>query len=457
MRATTNQALAGGTIPYFKATNTVTEKVQVTLATMHLSEDAKLWQRSQYIDIHEGRYTIDTWDALKKELCSQFILENRKTVFCFVERLKPWAKTKLYEQRAQDLTSTYAAAKRLFDLTSDSQDVRRHESSSPGRNRNSHPSSLKAVRGDKCPNGDSRPFQPYTENTWRRPNNHNLPKLSLSCFICKGLHVAREWPNKTTFYAFQAFLTLDSDDKSSQVEGEVGQIEEGKNMRIEALKFLSSLQKKARETSVLVEKDLISQTSKTPLGEGLRKNEGFEFRSSIYRRTSEMDDDEVRRMKMPYRLSGYKNLIREEPTFVAILLEALGKSGETVPKDTLHVSQRSAMGEVFPEVRQTIGVLSRKNQRPPSEDFSETGGKPIGCQERKVLLGARTYKSTGSCGGVLLNWCGKKEDCRNVRLKNTKISHGVTLCPRLTNHNKQFVEGFLKRASLLTELLKEDI
>ncbi|TYJ96010.1 polyprotein [Cucumis melo var. makuwa] len=29
--------------------------------------------------------------------------------------------------------------------------------------------------------------------------------------------------------------------------------------------------------------------------------------------------------------------------------------------------------------------------------------------------------------------------------------------PRLANHNRQFVEGFLRRASSLTELLKEDI
>ncbi|TYK27261.1 uncharacterized protein E5676_scaffold244G00280 [Cucumis melo var. makuwa] len=62
-------------------------------------------------------------------------------------RLKPWAKAKLYEQRAQDLTSAYAAAERLFDLTSDSQDVRRHQSSSLGRNRNSRLSSPQSCRG----------------------------------------------------------------------------------------------------------------------------------------------------------------------------------------------------------------------------------------------------------------------------------------------------------------------
>ncbi|KAA0053302.1 uncharacterized protein E6C27_scaffold102G001150 [Cucumis melo var. makuwa] len=119
---------------------------------MHLSYDAKFQWRSQ-----------DTWKALKKELRSQFFLKNveilarrklrelkhtsniqeyvkqftrlmldirnmseKDKVFRFVEGLKPWAKTKLYEQRFQDLTSAYAATERLFDLTSDAQDVRRH-------------------------------------------------------------------------------------------------------------------------------------------------------------------------------------------------------------------------------------------------------------------------------------------------------------------------------------------
>ncbi|KAA0049873.1 senescence-specific cysteine protease sag39 [Cucumis melo var. makuwa] len=45
---------------YFKATNTVTEEAKVTLATMHLSKDAKLWWRSRYMYIQKGRCTIDT-------------------------------------------------------------------------------------------------------------------------------------------------------------------------------------------------------------------------------------------------------------------------------------------------------------------------------------------------------------------------------------------------------------
>ncbi|KAA0045513.1 uncharacterized protein E6C27_scaffold1202G00660 [Cucumis melo var. makuwa] len=95
MRAMANQVQVGGAVlvpkvkdakalqnfifdleQYFKATNTFTEKAKVTLTTMHLCEDAKLWWRSRYMDIQEGHCTIDTWDVLKKELRSQFFTEN---------------------------------------------------------------------------------------------------------------------------------------------------------------------------------------------------------------------------------------------------------------------------------------------------------------------------------------------------------------------------------------------
>ena len=111
-------------------------------------------------------HTIDTCDSLKRELCSQFfpdnaeILARRKLrelkhtgtiqeyvkefaglmldvsdmtekdkIFSFVEGLKPWAMTKLYKQKVQDLASAYALAERLFDLSGDSQETRRHQSS----------------------------------------------------------------------------------------------------------------------------------------------------------------------------------------------------------------------------------------------------------------------------------------------------------------------------------------
>lgn len=117
---------------YFNATNTTTEELKITSATMHLTDNAKLGWRSHYMDIQEGRCTIDAWDKLKQALRAQFFLENveivarRKLrelkhtgtnkdyakqfvglmldiwdmsendkVFCFFEGLKMWAKTKL--------------------------------------------------------------------------------------------------------------------------------------------------------------------------------------------------------------------------------------------------------------------------------------------------------------------------------------------------------------------------
>ncbi|TYK11798.1 uncharacterized protein E5676_scaffold152G00080 [Cucumis melo var. makuwa] len=241
MRAIANQAPAGGAIPvsrvkfpepkpfcgardakvlenyifdleqYFRTTNIVTEEAKVTLAMINLSEEAKLWWRSRYVEMQEGRW------------------------------LKPCAKTKLYEQRVQDLTSVYATAEWLFDLISDSQDERHHTSFSLGRYRNSRPSSLKAFRGDKHSGKDHRPYQSNTENTWQRPNNRSPLKRPLSCFICERPYLAREYPNKVNFHAFQTSLIPDSDDKSNQVEGEVNQIEGGEKPRIGALKYLSSL------------------------------------------------------------------------------------------------------------------------------------------------------------------------------------------------------------------------
>ncbi|KAA0051479.1 uncharacterized protein E6C27_scaffold55G002480 [Cucumis melo var. makuwa] len=232
---------------YFKATNTVTEEAKVTLATMHLSEDAKLWWRSRYVDIQEGRCTVDTWDALKRELRSQFFPENveilarrklhdlrhtgeireyvkqfaglmldirdmseKDKVFYFVEGLKPWARAKLYEQRVQDLTSAYAAAERLFDLTSDSK----------------------------------------MRDVIKVPHQEGTGIVARALQSCRGRQTFWECPNKVDFHAFQASLIADSDDKSNQVEDEAGLIDGGEKTRIGAIKYMSSLQKKSGESHV---------------------------------------------------------------------------------------------------------------------------------------------------------------------------------------------------------------
>ena len=153
-------------------------------------------------------------------------MTKKDKIFRFVEGLKSWARTKLYEQRVQDLTSAYVTAERLSDLSSDSQDSRRHQSSSPGRNRNSRPNSSKASSENKSSGRARKPSQSNIGDIWQRRDSPNTLNCPFNCYICDGSHQAKECQNRTTFYTFQVSLAADSNDKSSQPEKEVGKVEE---------------------------------------------------------------------------------------------------------------------------------------------------------------------------------------------------------------------------------------
>lgn len=44
----------------------MTEETKVMFVTMHLVDNAKLWLKSSYIDILDGRCIVDTWERLKQ-------------------------------------------------------------------------------------------------------------------------------------------------------------------------------------------------------------------------------------------------------------------------------------------------------------------------------------------------------------------------------------------------------
>ncbi|KAJ7970183.1 Retrotransposon protein, putative, Ty3-gypsy subclass [Quillaja saponaria] len=118
------------------------EEAKVTTATMYLVGDAKLWWRTKYVDIQDGRCVIDTWEDLRRKLKAQFFPENveyitrrnlrelkqtgtireyvkrfaglmldirdmteKDKMFYFLEGLKPWARAELQRQRVQDLAT----------------------------------------------------------------------------------------------------------------------------------------------------------------------------------------------------------------------------------------------------------------------------------------------------------------------------------------------------------------
>ncbi|KAA0031734.1 uncharacterized protein E6C27_scaffold696G00010 [Cucumis melo var. makuwa] len=195
------------------------EREKLKIAVLSLEGKGLSWFRWT-----ENRKRLRSWKELKERMYNRF--QSRE-----------------HGRRVQDF---WRSSRKVRD----SQDVRRRQSSSPGRNRNSRSSSPKAVGGDECSGKNRRSHQSNTGNTWQRSNNQSPPKHRLSCFICGRPHMAKECPNKVDFHAFQASLIADSDDKPNQAEDEAGLIDGGERTRIGAIKYLWSLQKKSGERNV---------------------------------------------------------------------------------------------------------------------------------------------------------------------------------------------------------------
>ncbi|KAK3003757.1 hypothetical protein RJ639_018386 [Escallonia herrerae] len=143
---------------YFRAIRVDSEATKMSMATMYLVGDVKLWWRKKYAEIEDGSCIINTWDILKRELKSQFFPENtafnaRKALleckhtssvreycqafsalmldisdmsavdrlFFFMEGLKPWARTELNKRRVNNLNEAIIAAESLSDYNSEPQ------------------------------------------------------------------------------------------------------------------------------------------------------------------------------------------------------------------------------------------------------------------------------------------------------------------------------------------------
>ncbi|KAG6522526.1 hypothetical protein ZIOFF_019666 [Zingiber officinale] len=138
---------------YFVAAK-VPETEKVTISSMYLIGDAKLWWRTRMVDdANAGRQKIDTWDRLKKEMKDQFLPGNTSWIARdglkrlkqsgsvrdyikefsslmldiqnmseedkldnFLYGLQPWAQVELRRQNVRDLPSAIAAADALVDL-----------------------------------------------------------------------------------------------------------------------------------------------------------------------------------------------------------------------------------------------------------------------------------------------------------------------------------------------------
>ncbi|XP_060673257.1 uncharacterized protein LOC125420382 [Ziziphus jujuba] len=272
---------------YFRAIKSDSEETKVTMATMYLTNDAKLWWRSKYEDIKNNRCIIDTWDQLQKELKNQFLPENvdyiarrhlrelRQTgnvrdyvkafsalmldirdmsekdkLFYFLEGLKPWARTELQRQRVQDLASALGAAERLMDYSTESP-INRRPQPSPSNANSSRP--FRPTNLPRPGGSDNRKPPNTREPPPRNPNAFGFKPRPLTCFLCNGPHRVGECPHKTALSALQASI------RSQEHEG--GQeevVEEGEDgAQVGALRFLNALNGQVVQARKTNEKGLI--------------------------------------------------------------------------------------------------------------------------------------------------------------------------------------------------------
>lgn len=213
---------------YFKAAR-VPEDEWVTITTMYLDGDAKLWWRTRVQeDTSAGRPVIDSWAVLKKELKGQFLpcnvawvareslksLKHSGTVrayvtefsslmldiqdmsevdrlFNFMSGLQPWAQTELRRQGVKDLSSAMAAAEGLMDF---------------GRPNGASNKKGTETRFGKPQEKNGRPFDGKKggESGGTTSGESDPTLKSKGCFTCGGPHMAKHCPSKVKLSAIFA-------------------------------------------------------------------------------------------------------------------------------------------------------------------------------------------------------------------------------------------------------------
>ena len=219
---------------FFKAAH-VPNAEKVSLTSMYLMGDAKLWWRTRVgEDLEAGRPQVSEWETLKRELKDQFLPTNvgwlaieslkglkhidsvrdyvkefsslmlnirnmseEDKLFNFVSGLQGWAQTELRRQGVRDLTAAMAAADCLVDLKM-----------------------VGAINNKKKnkPNGGmkSKTDGQRTGMATIPESGENVQHTSkwVGCFICRGLHRAKDYPKREKVSALQ----LDNDSEIRNME-----------------------------------------------------------------------------------------------------------------------------------------------------------------------------------------------------------------------------------------------
>lgn len=248
---------------YFSAAR-VQEGDQVTITTMYLVGDAKLWWRTRSEDTVRSK--IETWAMLKKELKEQFLpcnsswlareslkrlkhtgsvrdyvkefsslmldiknMSEEDKLFNFMSGLQNWAQLELRRLGVKDLPSAIAAADGLTDFKLTSKSNSSESSSSKSKDKNKKKADKKAgsKKWDK-----GQKFKPWTDDKQKDKGNS-----SKGCFICEGPHRAKDCPKREKLNA----ISVD--------DGKDAESDSDDNIRVNPLQLLNVIHTDKEPTS----------------------------------------------------------------------------------------------------------------------------------------------------------------------------------------------------------------
>ncbi|KAJ7971608.1 Gag-asp_proteas domain-containing protein [Quillaja saponaria] len=235
---------------YFRAVRMDLEEAKVTTATMYLVGDAKLWWRTKYVDIQDGRCVIDSWEDLRRELKAQFFPENVEYIARRNLRelkqtgtIREYARAELQRQRVQDLATAQAAAECLTDYAPESSASKKPQQSSSGGNDRQFgkPGKNKSRGGDQ-----RKPSYPSNSPQSSRGSVSTSKPRTISCFLCNGPHRVAECPQKTALNSLQASVRKAPQSHADEDEDEDDSDED--QPRMGALRFIGALKKHAESS-----------------------------------------------------------------------------------------------------------------------------------------------------------------------------------------------------------------
>ena len=215
---------------YFEAIALMDEATKVRTVTLYLTDNATLWWHQRFADIEKRTFTLDTWDAFKREIKMQFYPEDlaylerknmkrlkhtgsireyvkefsmlmleipnmfeEELLFNFMDNLQSWAEQELRRHGVQDLATTMVVAESLVEY-------KRRDSKPKPQSKGNHAKG----GGDKGSQG-----YPSKEGSSKGPSGKDDKgkdkwkefKPKTNCFLCDGPHWAHDCPKRKALNA----------------------------------------------------------------------------------------------------------------------------------------------------------------------------------------------------------------------------------------------------------------